>query len=156
MIGGAGCRGFCRAVSAARAGLTGDARDGTDAQLSIDMVRAFVQLRDIANTHQGLGQRLDALEDKTEALAMSHDTFSRNTRNQLRQYLKHCVSLPRRLIHHLQPNGPSGFYRCKTNPRATMRCARRRPTDALAPAQKHELPGTRSLLAAENMQVENA
>ena len=49
------------------------------------MVRAFVQLRDMANTHQGLAKRLDALEEKTEALAMSHDTFSRNTRNQLRQ-----------------------------------------------------------------------
>jgi hypothetical protein len=32
-----------------------------------------------------LAQRLDELEHKTEALAMSHDTFSRNTRNQLKQ-----------------------------------------------------------------------
>ena len=29
--------------------------------------------------------RLAELEDKTEALAMNHDTFSRNTRNQLKQ-----------------------------------------------------------------------
>jgi hypothetical protein len=54
-------------------------------EVSIYVVRAFVQLRDMANTHQGVAQRLDALEEKTEALAMSHDTFSRNTRNQLRQ-----------------------------------------------------------------------
>ncbi|MBK7000503.1 MAG: ORF6N domain-containing protein [Rhodoferax sp.] len=54
-------------------------------EVSIYVVRAFVQLRDMANTHQGLAQRLDALEEKTEALTMSHDTFSRNTRNQLRQ-----------------------------------------------------------------------
>lgn len=54
-------------------------------EVSIYVVRAFVQLRDMANTHQGLAKRLDALEEKTEALAMSHDTFSRNTRNQLRQ-----------------------------------------------------------------------
>lgn len=32
-----------------------------------------------------LAQRLDELEQKTEGLAMSHDTFSRNTRNQLKQ-----------------------------------------------------------------------
>ena len=35
-----------------------------------------------------LGQiavRLAELEDKTEALAMNHDTFSRNTRHQLKQ-----------------------------------------------------------------------
>ena len=56
-----------------------------EVEVSIYVVRAFVQLRDMANTHQGLAKRLDALEEKTEALAMSHDTFSRNTRNQLRQ-----------------------------------------------------------------------
>ncbi len=54
-------------------------------EVSIYVVRAFVQLREFANTHRGLAKRLDALEDKTEALAMSHDTFSRNTRNQLKQ-----------------------------------------------------------------------
>jgi len=32
-----------------------------------------------------LAKRLDELEQKTEALAMNHDTFSRNTRNQLKQ-----------------------------------------------------------------------
>jgi hypothetical protein len=30
-------------------------------------------------------KRLAELEEKTEALAISHDTFSRNTRNQLKQ-----------------------------------------------------------------------
>ena len=32
-----------------------------------------------------LARRLDELEQKTEALAMSHDTFSRNTRDPLKQ-----------------------------------------------------------------------
>ena len=54
-------------------------------EVSVYVVRAFAQLRELANTHQGLAKRLDALKDKTEALAMSHDTFSRNTRNQLKQ-----------------------------------------------------------------------
>jgi hypothetical protein len=30
-------------------------------------------------------KRLDSLEEKTASLAMQHDTFSRNTRTQLRQ-----------------------------------------------------------------------
>jgi hypothetical protein len=30
-------------------------------------------------------KQLAELQEKTESLAMSHDTFSRNTRNQLRQ-----------------------------------------------------------------------
>lgn len=54
-------------------------------EVSIYVVRAFVRLRELAATHQDLAKRLVELEDKTEALAMQHDTFSRNTRNQLRQ-----------------------------------------------------------------------
>ena len=40
-------------------------------EVSIYVVRALVELRELANTHQGLAKRLDALEVKTEALAMS-------------------------------------------------------------------------------------
>jgi hypothetical protein len=47
-------------------------------------VRAFVRLRELAATRDDLAKRLDELERKTEALAMNHDTFSRNTRNQLK------------------------------------------------------------------------
>jgi hypothetical protein len=54
-------------------------------EVSMYVVRAFVRLRELAITHRDLAQRLDALEQKTEALAMQHDTFSRNTRNQLKQ-----------------------------------------------------------------------
>ncbi len=46
---------------------------------------AFVRLRELAATHGDLAKRLDELEHKTEGLSMSHDTFSRNTRNQLKQ-----------------------------------------------------------------------
>jgi hypothetical protein len=49
-------------------------------EVSMYVVRAFVRLRELAATHQDLAKRLDALEEKTEALAMQHDTFSRNTR----------------------------------------------------------------------------
>jgi hypothetical protein len=49
------------------------------------VVRAFVKLRELVGSHLELARRLDDLEQKTEALAMNHDTFSRNTRNQLKQ-----------------------------------------------------------------------
>ena len=54
-------------------------------EVSVYVVRAFVRLRELAATHGDLAKRLDELEQKTESLAMSHDTFSRNTRNQLKQ-----------------------------------------------------------------------
>lgn len=54
-------------------------------EVSVYVVRAFVQLRELALSHRDLAKRLDDLEQKTEALAVSHDTFSRNTRVQLKQ-----------------------------------------------------------------------
>ncbi len=54
-------------------------------KVSVYVVRAFVRVRALAATHGDLAKRLAELEEKTEALAMSHDTFSRNTRNQLKQ-----------------------------------------------------------------------
>ena len=54
-------------------------------EMGIYVVRAFVRLKEAATTHADLAKRLTELEEKTEGLAMSHDTFSRNTRNQLKQ-----------------------------------------------------------------------
>ncbi len=54
-------------------------------EVSVYVVRAFVRLRELAVTHGDLAKRLAELEDKTEALSMNQDTFSRNTRNQLKQ-----------------------------------------------------------------------
>ena len=54
-------------------------------EVSVYVVRAFVRLREAAVLNKDLAERLASLEEKTEALTMSHDTFSRNTRNQLRQ-----------------------------------------------------------------------
>ena len=60
-------------------------------EVSVFVVRAFLKLRELVATHQGLAKRLDALEakleEKTESLAMQHETFSRNTRAQLRQVM---------------------------------------------------------------------
>jgi hypothetical protein len=54
-------------------------------EMGIYVVRAFVQLRQTASLHADLAKRLSQLELTTECLAMNHETFSRNTRNQLKQ-----------------------------------------------------------------------
>jgi ORF6N domain len=54
-------------------------------EVSVYVVRAFVRLRELAVTHSDLAERLSELEEKTEGLAMQQDTFSRNTRAQLKQ-----------------------------------------------------------------------
>lgn len=48
-------------------------------------MRTFVRVRALAATHQDLAKRLSELEETTERLAMQQDTFSRNTRVQLKQ-----------------------------------------------------------------------
>lgn len=53
--------------------------------VSVYVVRAFVRMRELATTHGDLAKRLAELEEKTEALAMNHDTFSHNTRAQLKK-----------------------------------------------------------------------
>ncbi len=57
-------------------------------EMGIYVVRAFVHLREAAFLHADLAKRLTDLEMKTESLELSHDTFSRNTRLQLRQLLE--------------------------------------------------------------------
>ena len=54
-------------------------------EMGIYVVRAFVRLKQATASHSELAKRLAELEEKTEGLALSHDTFSRNTRNQLKQ-----------------------------------------------------------------------
>lgn len=54
-------------------------------QVNIAIMRAFVKLRELAMTHHDLAKQLDALEEKTEIMAMQHDSIARNTRAQLKQ-----------------------------------------------------------------------
>ncbi len=42
----------------------------------------------LAAVHADLAKRLSELEQKTEGLALTHDTFSRNTRIQLKQLIE--------------------------------------------------------------------
>jgi hypothetical protein len=53
--------------------------------INIEIMRTFVRVRTLASSQQDLAKQLTELQDKTESLAMSHETFSRNTRNQLKQ-----------------------------------------------------------------------
>jgi hypothetical protein len=69
---------------------------------------AFVQLRQSLAANADIAQRLAELETKTETLEMSHDTFSRNTRLQLRQLLdavRELTAPPE------PPKRPIGFLR---------------------------------------------
>ena len=54
-------------------------------EVSVYVVRAFVRLRELVTSHHALAKRLDDIEQKTEALSMQHDSFTRNTRVQLKQ-----------------------------------------------------------------------
>lgn len=89
-------------------------------EVSVYVVRAFVQRRELVATHQGLAKRLDALEakleEKTESLAMSHDTFSRNARNQLRQVSEALPELP---IPPDPPKRPIGFITPDDKPKGS-------------------------------------
>ncbi|HEU0204308.1 MAG TPA: ORF6N domain-containing protein [Burkholderiaceae bacterium] len=54
-------------------------------EVSLYVVRAFVQLREVLATHKELAKRLAELEQQTEALALKHDQLAGNTRAQLKQ-----------------------------------------------------------------------
>jgi len=53
--------------------------------VNIEIMRTFVRVRALATTHGDLAQRLNELEEKTESLALQHDSFAHNTRAQLKQ-----------------------------------------------------------------------
>ena len=54
-------------------------------EMGIYVVRAFVRLKQASASHAEFAKRLAELEEKAEGLTLSHDTFSRNTRHQLKQ-----------------------------------------------------------------------
>ena len=54
-------------------------------EMSVYVVRAFVQLREVLATHKDLAVKLATLERQTQALALKHDTHAQNTRLQLKQ-----------------------------------------------------------------------
>jgi len=77
--------------------------------VSVYVVRAFVRLREAAMQHKDLAERLSSLEEKTEALTMSHDTFSRNTKAQLKQVFDALRELMTPSPVPVLPKRPIGF-----------------------------------------------
>jgi len=53
--------------------------------VNIEIMRAFVRLREVMVSNKDLAHRLDELESKAELVSLQHDTFARNTRIQLKQ-----------------------------------------------------------------------
>jgi ORF6N domain len=78
-------------------------------EMGIYVVRAFVHLRQAAILNSDLAQRLAELEHKTELIEMSHDTFSRNTKVQLKQMLDTLRELTTPLPVPMPPKRPIGF-----------------------------------------------
>lgn len=74
--------------------------------VNIEIMRTFVRVRELSATHSELANRLSELEEKTEAISMQHDTFSRNTRNQLKQVFEALREL---MTPTERPKRPIGF-----------------------------------------------
>jgi hypothetical protein len=53
--------------------------------VNIEIMRAFVRLREVIVSNKELALRLDELENKAELMSVQHDTFAHNTRVQLKQ-----------------------------------------------------------------------
>ncbi len=74
--------------------------------VNIEIMRTFVCVRELAATHGDLAKQLNALEEKTEALALQHDSFAHNTRTQLKQVFEAIRQL---MIPPDPPKRPIGF-----------------------------------------------
>ena len=85
-------------------------------EMGIYVVRAFVQLRQASSVHADLAKRLTDLELTTERLELSHDTFSRNTRNQLRQVFEALRELTAPPEPPPTPKRPIGFITPEDKP----------------------------------------
>ena len=53
--------------------------------VNIEIMRAFVRLREVIVSNKELAQRLDELENKAKLLSLKNDTFEHSTRVQLKQ-----------------------------------------------------------------------
>ncbi|MHB8165160.1 MAG: ORF6N domain-containing protein [Sulfuricella sp.] len=118
--------------------------------VNIEIMRAFVRLREMIVSNKELALRLDELENKSELMALQHDTFARNTRAQLKQVFEAIRELmmppetpPKRPIGFIMPeekpakpiaakikNSKSSLDGAMRNPGAPARAHRRRQSPA--------------------------
>lgn len=75
--------------------------------VNVEIMRTFVRVRGLAASHSELAKRLAELEQQTNALAGKHDSFSRDTR----QHLKQVFDVLRELMTPppTPPKHPMGF-----------------------------------------------
>lgn len=74
--------------------------------INIEIMRTFVRVRELANTHDDLAKRLEELAEKTEGLALQQDSFAHNTRAQLKQVFEAIRQL---MTPSETPKRPIGF-----------------------------------------------
>jgi hypothetical protein len=101
--------------------------------MGIYVVRAFVELREAMSTNTDIAKRLSELEMKTESLELSHDTFSRDTRLQLRQLLGAVRELTTPLD---PPKRPIGFVPLQDKPKASNTGRSKKTERAIVKRQK--------------------
>lgn len=56
-------------------------------EVSVYVVRAFVQLRELVVSNKELALRLDELKNKTDLMALKQETFEHNARSQFKQII---------------------------------------------------------------------
>lgn len=79
--------------------------------INIEIMRTFVRVRELANTHGDLAKRLNELEEKTEVLALRQDSVAHNTRAQLKQVFEAIREL---MTPPEAPKRPIGFVKPET------------------------------------------
>jgi hypothetical protein len=62
--------------------------------VNIQIMRAFVQLHQLAAAHDELAQKLTDLEDQIIGVDLAHDSFSRNTRVQIKKLFDRSADSP--------------------------------------------------------------
>jgi len=104
--------------------------------MNVSIMRTFVRVRELALAHKDLAQQLAELQERMERLEMGHDTFSANTRAQLRQVMEAL----RGLRHHpSRPDAPSGSWSRKLKSAKTHRW-NRTTTEATFTPRADETP----------------
>lgn len=106
-------------------------------EMGIYVVRAFVHLRQAASLHADLTRRLAELEEKTGRLELSHDTFSRNTRAQLKQVFDALREL---MVPPDPPKRPIGFVPPEDKKNESAGGAARKTTARHATSEEGDLP----------------
>jgi hypothetical protein len=88
-------------------------------EMGVYVVRAFVRLREVLASSKEMAKRLDELERTTEARALQHDQFARNTRIQFKQ----VFDAIRELMTPPEPpkKRPIGFINSEEKPKKTAK-----------------------------------